>query len=64
MLYEQILSRIHHCLGDEPQEVLKSVTDEVLAELKIDNKKDQVFFSFKFSISLLFLLIWGFIVIF
>lgn len=40
LLYEQILSKIHICLGDESQEVLKSVTDEVLAELKIDNKKD------------------------
>lgn len=27
-------------MGDESQEVLKSVTDEVLAELKLDNKKD------------------------
>lgn len=41
MIYEQILSRVHQSLGDEPQEVLKSVTDEILAELKIDNKKDQ-----------------------
>lgn len=40
LIYEQILSRIHQCIGDEPQEVLKSVTNEVLAELKIDNKKD------------------------
>ena len=40
LIYEQILSRIHQFVGDEPQDVLKSVTDEVLAELKIDNKKD------------------------
>lgn len=40
LIYEQILGRIHQYLGDQPQDVLKSVADEVLAELKIDNKKD------------------------
>lgn len=40
IIYEQILFRIHQYLGDQPQDVLKSVADEVLAELKIDNKKD------------------------
>lgn len=40
LLYEQLLSIIHQCLGDVPQDVLKSVTDEALAVLKMDDMKD------------------------
>ena len=38
--YEQLLGMIHQALGDEPQDVLRSVTDEVLAILKMDNIRD------------------------
>lgn len=31
---------IHHAIGDEPEDVLRSVTDEALAILKMDNVRD------------------------
>ena len=34
------MSIIHVALGDEPEDVLRSVTDEVLATLKLDNLRD------------------------
>lgn len=39
-LYEQILSKLYMLLEDQPQEVLYSVADEVLAVLKADGIAD------------------------
>jgi len=40
LLYEQILARLYTLLEDQPQEVLYSVADEVLAVLKADGIPD------------------------
>ena len=40
ILYEQLLNLINQILEDEPQDVLRGVTDEVLACLKYEDKKD------------------------
>lgn len=40
LLYEQVLSRLYTLLEDQPQEVLYSVADEVLAVLKTDGMAD------------------------
>ena len=38
--YEQLLGLVHQALGDEPQDVLRSVTDEALAVLRMENVRD------------------------
>lgn len=42
LVYEQIIARIHRILKDHPQDVLKSYTDEIIAVLKAEDKKDDV----------------------
>jgi pre-mRNA-splicing helicase BRR2 len=38
--YEFVLAFVQQCLGDQPQDVLRDATDEVLALLKNDSMKD------------------------
>ena len=40
IIYEQIIAKVHRILEDVPQDVLKSYTDEVIAVLKTEDKKD------------------------
>ncbi|KAJ8517086.1 hypothetical protein ONZ45_g5700 [Pleurotus djamor] len=39
-VYELILSSVHHCLGDQAQDIIRSAADTVLETLKNENMKD------------------------
>jgi len=40
LVYDQLITSINRILEDEPQDVLRGITDEVLACLKLEEKKD------------------------